>query len=122
MYKITEKEPGEDATADLDLSGIGRQITKARNRKGLTKQEAAYGTGFSAQLLTKLENNENYPSINSLLGVSKALDVPVDVLLQGCHKDFLVFAIEDYLGRLDINEAGTSLAVLEELMRDIVNE
>jgi len=122
MNKITEKEPGEDTTVNLNLNGIGRQITKARNRKCLTKKEAARGTGFSAQLLAKLENNENYPSLNSLMGISRVLDVPVDVLLQDCHKDFLVFAIEDYLGRLDINEANTSLAILEKLMKDIMNE
>jgi len=119
MYSVTPKETGENAADSLDLTGIGRQITKARNRKCLTKQEAACGTGFSAQLLTKLEGNENYPSLTSLLAVASALDVPVDVLLQDCHKDFLVFAIEDYLGRLDVKEANASLAILQGLMGDI---
>ena len=119
MNNVASKEKGEIAADSLDFAGIGHQIAKARNRRGLTKQKAACGTGFSAQLLTKLEGNENFPSLTSLLAVANTLDVPVDTLFQDCHKDFLVFAIEDYLGRLDIKEADASLSILEGLMRGV---
>lgn len=80
---------------------IGRQLARARNNLGRSQQEITASAGFSVSLLNKYENGETLPSVSGLLTVSEILDVPVDALLQDYDTDFLLYAIDSYLARIN---------------------
>ena len=90
----------EEISRDLK-SCIGKQILKARNTQGKTQKDITASAGFSVSLLNKYETGETLPIIPNLIKLSELLGVSVDALLQEYHPDFLVYAIDSYLARID---------------------
>jgi len=65
----------------LDLEeAIGRQVRTLRQRRSLTVAELAASAGLSPGMLSKIENGLTSPSLNTLKGLSEALNVPVTAL------------------------------------------
>jgi len=101
----------------LNLSGVCVQIGKARNRTRKSKQEVTVDSTVSPQLFSKFENGENLPSLSNFVEIAKQLDVPADALLQDCHKDFIINAIDWYLSRIDVTEANDVMMAVSEAGR-----
>ena len=93
---------------------IGKQILRSRNAAGKSQKDITLSAGFSVSLLNKYETGENLPSIPNLLTISDLLNTPVDALLQDYHSDFIIYAIDSYLARIDKK---TSKSILEEVRR-----
>ena len=56
---------------------VGEKIKQLRERKGLSLKEVADATGFSAALLSQIENHLVSPSLGSIIKLAKALEVRV---------------------------------------------
>lgn len=54
---------------------IGKKINTLRKRKGLTLQQVSEGSGLSAAFLSQVERELTSPSVASLAGIARALDV-----------------------------------------------
>ena len=54
---------------------IGKRIKQLRNFKGITAQKLADTVGVTRIYITKLENNENNPSLETLFSICDALGV-----------------------------------------------
>lgn len=54
---------------------IGRKINALRKQKGLTLQQVSESSGLSAAFLSQVERELTSPSVASLAGIAKALEV-----------------------------------------------
>ena len=61
---------------------IGRQVRSFRHEQNLTITELARGAQLSSGMLSKIENGQTSPSLSTLRGVAKALNVPVTALFR----------------------------------------
>ena len=56
---------------------LGETIKSIRIRKKLTIKDVAEKAQITSSLLSQIENNKANPSINSLMAIAKALNVPI---------------------------------------------
>ena len=54
---------------------VGEKIKTLREQKGLLLKDVADRTGFSAALISQMENHLVSPSLGTLIKLAKALDV-----------------------------------------------
>ena len=63
-------------------ANIGERLKKVRLEKGYTLKDVAAQSGYSKALISRIENGNVSPSINSLLKIAGALDIkPYDLFL-----------------------------------------
>ncbi|RMG58664.1 MAG: XRE family transcriptional regulator [Deltaproteobacteria bacterium] len=81
---VEDSPPGDDVI-------VGEKIRKVREERGLTIQDLAEKTGFSAALLTQIENRMISPPLGVLVEVANALGESIsDFLFEGEGKDFSI--------------------------------
>ncbi|NJO13020.1 MAG: helix-turn-helix domain-containing protein [Gammaproteobacteria bacterium] len=61
---------------------MGERIKRRRKELGLTLQQLAEKSGLSAPFISQAERDVTVPSLVSLLGLSRALDVDLDYFMQ----------------------------------------
>ncbi len=66
---------------------LGDVIKKVRREKQLTIKEVAARANVTSSLLSQIENNKANPSINSLMAVAKALNVPIGSFFNGIESE-----------------------------------
>lgn len=66
---------------------LGDIIKKIRMEKQLTIKEVAARASVTSSLLSQIENNKANPSINSLMAVAKALNVPIGSFFNGIDEE-----------------------------------
>lgn len=83
----------------MNMTEIGKNITLARKRAGLTQEELAEKTGVTAQAVSKWENAHNLPDIENLMSIAEILNIPYTVLLadESKRKESEVYSIRDRL-------------------------
>ena len=64
------------------MGNIGLRIREARQKQGLTLEQAAHATGLSASFLSQIERGIINPSINSLKKISQILGVSMVAFFQ----------------------------------------
>lgn len=71
------------ATAEIDaaLAGVGPRVRQLRIRRGRTLTEVAADTGISKSTLSRLESGQRKASLELLLPIAYAFDVPLDELV-----------------------------------------
>jgi transcriptional regulator with XRE-family HTH domain len=67
----------------IELKNLGRWLTKARMRQGLTQKELAARAGVSQPRISGIENREMLPTLPQLIRLARALVVPVQWFLNG---------------------------------------
>ena len=87
-------------------SAIGRQVRAFRRQKGLTVAQLASEAGLSPGMLSKIENGATSPSLTSLLGLAKALSVPMTALFRGFEQSRPVMHVKAGKGA-EAERAGT---------------
>src|ERR671927_2036807 len=71
-----------DASAIPDvLAEVGPRLRQLRERRGVTLTALAAQTGISKSTLSRLENGERKPSLELLLPLASAYQVPLDELV-----------------------------------------
>jgi transcriptional regulator with XRE-family HTH domain len=68
--------PKEDPMKNV-RKGLGNRIRTLRKLKALTQEELGEQAGLSYKFLGEIERGEVNPSLESLIGIAKALDVKV---------------------------------------------
>jgi transcriptional regulator with XRE-family HTH domain len=63
------------------LAEVGSRLKRARTRRGVTLIELAAETGISKSTLSRLESGQRKPSLELLLPIAQAHDVPLDELV-----------------------------------------
>ena len=66
---------------------VGEKIKALREQKGLLLKDIADRTGFSAALISQMENHLVSPSLGTLIKLAKALDVKVGDFFGESHED-----------------------------------
>ena len=61
---------------------VGQRIVELRSQKGWSQSDLARACNKDRQALEKLENGKVNPTIYSLLEISKALEVPLEMLVK----------------------------------------
>lgn len=61
---------------------IGLNIMRCRKENGLTQEELADMTGYTRNHIQRVETAYSKPTVGLLLDVSKALNVPIERLLE----------------------------------------
>lgn len=65
----------------LDIMNIGQTIKFCRKNNGLTQGQLAKLAGISVSHISLMENNEREPALSKLEAISKALNMPLSVLV-----------------------------------------
>jgi transcriptional regulator with XRE-family HTH domain len=79
----------EDLTGDIVESGqtgideIGKRLKSLREEKGISLEELSRRTGFDADFLSKIERQEIYPQLGTVIKLSKSLDAAFGQVLAG---------------------------------------
>jgi transcriptional regulator with XRE-family HTH domain len=63
------------------LAEVGSRLKRARTHRGVTLTELAAETGISKSTLSRLESGQRKPSLELLLPIAQAHDVPLDELV-----------------------------------------
>jgi ribosome-binding protein aMBF1 (putative translation factor) len=66
-----------------DVGEIGDRLKILRKEKGLSIDDLAGMTGFTSELLSKIESKEVFPQLGTVMKLSKALDAAMGGLLSG---------------------------------------
>ncbi len=74
-----------DESPDLK-SAVGQEVRFWRDQRGLTGAKLAKLSGVSAGMLTKIEKGDVAPSIQTLVKISEALDVPASMFFHRLQK------------------------------------
>ena len=75
---------GEITASDpVGVSGIGDRIQALRKEKGLSIDALARMTGFTSDLLSKIEAREVMPQLGTVMKLSKALEAAIGGLISG---------------------------------------
>lgn len=86
---------------DYNLNTIAHNIKKRREDKRFTQKELGEMLHKSWRHTRKIETDNCPTSVVTLADISDVLQVPLDFLLKDCDKEFLIYAIDDYLNRID---------------------
>jgi transcriptional regulator with XRE-family HTH domain len=66
---------------------LGERLRAARKARGVTLQQVAERTGLSKSFVSQVETGVATPSIVSLVGIARALDVAVGALIEGLYEE-----------------------------------
>ncbi|HVR99868.1 MAG TPA: helix-turn-helix transcriptional regulator [Thermoanaerobaculia bacterium] len=62
---------------------LGRRITEARSRQGISQRDLAASLGLCRSRLGKWECGSHTPPLGALVAIAEALDVSLDELVRG---------------------------------------
>lgn len=82
-------------------SEIGKRIATRRNQLGLTQEQAAERSGLTQQFFASVETGAKNIRAESIIRVSKALNISTDFLLTGTVSDIDCDRLMNMLKQLD---------------------
>jgi transcriptional regulator with XRE-family HTH domain len=78
----------DDAVPLADvLDAVGPRLRSLRQQRGATLAELSHTTGISVSTLSRLESGQRRPTLELLLPLSRAHDVPLDELVEAPTED-----------------------------------
>ena len=118
LSKIAE-ESGDfgPAAGDPEVQ-VGDHVRKFRESQGLTIQQLAERTGFSAALISQIENRMVSPSLGTLVAIANAFDTSVSAFIGGKEeRAFSIVRKEDRttVSRVGLKEGGRAAYTYEAL-------
>ena len=67
---------------------LAKRIRNLRNKKGLSQEKLARLADISYNTIVKIESGDSkHPTIQTMAGIAKALDVSLDELIKGVLKN-----------------------------------
>ena len=94
---------------------IGSEVRFWRNERGLTGAKLAKLSGISPGMLTKIEQGKVAPSIQTLIAVATALDVPISMFFHRIEKSrYVSFVPADK--RMTVDRLGTRAGHIYEML------
>jgi transcriptional regulator with XRE-family HTH domain len=64
------------------MAEVARIVREERIKQGLSLNLLAASAGLSRQMVSFIEKGERFPSLETLLRIAEALDVPLDVIIR----------------------------------------
>ena len=83
---IGSESPQGNSVIPSNREMIGQEVKFWRNEKNLTGAKLAKLAGMSAGMLTKVEKGDVSPSINTLVAIANALNVPISMFFYRLEK------------------------------------
>ncbi|MER7957121.1 XRE family transcriptional regulator [Streptomyces sp. NPDC096030] len=77
---MTEADTGDDRI-DAVLNEVGPRLRRIRSDRGATLGDLSASTGISVSTLSRLESGQRRPSLELLLPIARAHQVPLDELV-----------------------------------------
>ncbi|GAA2960354.1 XRE family transcriptional regulator [Kitasatospora cinereorecta] len=74
-------QPQDDPELDAVLTGVGPRLRRLRKDRGVTLAALSEATGISVSTLSRLESGGRRPSLELLLPIARAHEVPLDDLV-----------------------------------------
>jgi len=105
-----------DKKSDSLAPDIGRRVAMRRKQLGLTQAQAAELSGLTQQFFASVETGRKNMRADSIVKVSKALNISTDYLLTGTVTDIERNQLTQMLAPLD----ETQLYALEEILKKIL--
>lgn len=99
---------------DKNLRSIGKKIKEYRLNRKITQDDLAKELQMSTRQIGEIETGNSLSNIDVLFEISSILNIPLDLLFIDCDKNFLVYAIDDYLNLIDKEKASS-------VINDILN-
>ncbi len=118
LSKIAEESGDFGPAAGMDEVQVGANIRKMRESRGQSLQDLAERTGFSAALLTQIENRMTSPPLGTLVKIANAFDTTVSSLLgeREEHEFSIVRKADRHIvSRVGLKEGGRSSYLYESL-------
>ena len=101
--------------ADHDKSLIGNEVRFWRKERGLTGAKLAKLSEITPGMLTKIEQGKVAPSIQTLLSISNALNVPISMFFHRIEKSrYVSFVPADK--RMKVDKRGTRAGHIFEML------
>lgn len=103
----------------MDMTLLAARLKKARVKAGLTQEELADAANISPHHISVLERGLKVPQIDTLLAISNALGVSVDVLLADyLHHGYVIQSseISERLAMLGADERAYILAAMDAMI------
>ena len=98
-------------------SEIGKRIATRRTQLGLTQEQAAERSGLTQQFFASVETGTKNIRAESIIGVSKALNVSTDFLLTGTVSNIDCNRLTNMLMQLDEEH----FLAIESIIMQILN-
>jgi len=117
LAKIAEESGAAPNAEDSEVC-VGDRIRRFRELRGLTLHRLAERTGFSAALVSQIENRMMSPSLGTLVKIANAFDTTVSAFIGGREeREFSIVRKEDRttVSRVGPKEGGRSAYVYEAL-------
>lgn len=99
---------------------LGQRIQEIRKSKKLTQPALAELVSVDAKYISRIETGNSYPSLDTLDGIAKALDIEVKELFNSSHlrdKDELIKKINQKLVETNI----ANVKLFYQILNDILN-
>lgn len=113
LFHDSVSEAIEDIPDTKNL--IGQEVKFWRNERGLTGKRLAELSGLSQAMLTKIEHGKVAPSIQTLITVAAALNVPVSMFFHRLEKArYVSYVPADK--RMTVDKLGTRAGHVYELL------
>jgi len=104
-------------TRNKDLSKeIGKRIALQRKKRGMTQEQAAECAGLSQQFLACLERGTKGLGQDSIIKLSRALDVSTDYLLKGTMLPEEADYVSSLLSSMDERQRKNTIEIVERVL------
>ena len=103
----------------MDYVLLGKNIKKFRAQAGLKQEALAEIVGCSDRHIGKIENGQNVPSLDLIVGIANALDVGVDQLVYGDlsnRTNYFIQELVTYIDEFDDKDKLTALSMVKSLV------
>lgn len=105
---------------DFDFTPIGQAIKKAREAKGMTREQLSSIIGYAPRHIQAIENEGQYPSIELFIQLITMFDVSVDEYIhtdKKAEKSSVRRRVDAMLDRLDDKELSVIEATVNGLCK-----
>ena len=109
-------DTAKDMVVGMIDKRIGKRIKQCRERLGLTQEEFAEKTGFTANYISTLERGASFPRCENLILLLNALEVSADAIF--CDVlEYKATQLSNELGTLSVDAQNRILQIVELLIR-----
>lgn len=105
---------------DFDFMPIGQAIKKAREARGMTREQLSEIIGYAPRHIQAIENEGKYPSIELFIQLIQMFDVSVDEYIfpdKEVKKSSVRRRLDAQLGKLDDKELSVIEATVNGLCK-----
>jgi transcriptional regulator with XRE-family HTH domain len=118
LSRMAEESGDRDPAEASGEVQVGDRIRQLRDSRGVTVQQLADRTGFSAALLIQIENRMTSPSLGILVKIANAFDVSISSIVGGKEeREFFIVRKADrrIVSRVGLKEGGKTAYTYEAL-------